>query len=141
MSVKKEAKKATLTYVKECAAIDTYAVELINHKAMASLNITDPGVCRHVSLFLQMIAMEYVEAFGKLIAYTMSGDTHSIKEKVSRAFAHVMALSTDKLFPWPKVGNNVYYIVGFLGNQAENHAKRMAKGSGRQDCMLNFEQA
>ena len=35
----------------------------------------------------------------------------------------------------------MYYIVGFLGNQAENHAKRMAKESGRQDCMLHFVQA
>ena len=119
VSVEKEAKKATLKYVKECAVIDTYAAGLINHEAMALLNSIDPGVRHHVSLLLQIITMEYVEAFGKLITYTMSGDTHSIKEKVSRAFAHAMSLSTDKLFLRPKVRNNVYYIVGFLGNQAE----------------------
>ena len=32
----------------------------------------------------------------------------------------------------------MYYIIGFLGIQAGNHAKRLAKGSGRQLCLSYF---
>ena len=44
VTVEKEAKKAALEYVKECAAIDTYAASLVDH-----------SVRRHVSLLLQLI--------------------------------------------------------------------------------------
>ena len=36
------------------------------------------------------------------------------------------------------VRNNVYYIIGFLGIQAGNHAKRLSKGSRRQLCLSYF---
>ena len=37
VTVEKEAKKAALEYVKECAAIDTYAASLVDHKATRRL--------------------------------------------------------------------------------------------------------
>ena len=33
---------------------------------------------------------------------------------------------------------NVYYLIGFVGNQAHNYIKCMAKNIGRQVCMENF---
>ena len=139
VTVEKEAKKAALEYVKECAAIDTYAASLVDHKAFSSISISDLSVRRNVSLLLQLICMEYIEAFGNLIAYSCSDGPTSIRDKVSRAFSHATTSRPDELFPRSKVMKNAYYLIGFIGNQAHNYTKRMAKGSGRQVCMQNFD--
>ena len=62
----------------------------------------------------------------------------SIKEKSDQAFSHAIDSDPSSLFPRTEVLNNVYYLIGFLGNQAQKHAPRLADGSTRQLCMLLF---
>ena len=69
VTVAKGAKKAALSYAKERALIDAHAAGMIKHEAFSSLDMSAPEVRRHVSLLLQIIAIEYTEAFGKLISY------------------------------------------------------------------------
>ena len=111
---------------------------MLHHHALTSLDMSTSEVRRHVSLLLQIIAIEYAEAFGKLITYKGKGRGQSIGEQVGDAFDRAFESDTFSIFPKRKVRSNVYYIVGFLGIQAEKHAKRLAKGSGRQLCLSYF---
>ena len=82
VTVAKGAKKAALSYAKERALIDAHAAGMIKHEAFSSLDMTAPEVRRHVSLLLQIIAIEYTEAFGKLISYKGQGGGNSVRQKV-----------------------------------------------------------
>ena len=81
---------------------------MIKHEAFSSLDISAPEVRRHVSLLLQIIAIEYTEAFGKLISYRGEGGGNSVREKVCGAFTLAHNSDTITIFPQPKVRNNVY---------------------------------
>ena len=52
VTVVREAKTATLEYVKECAMIDTHAGLFVKHEVFSSVNISDSSVQRYVSLLL-----------------------------------------------------------------------------------------
>ena len=44
VTVEKEAKKASLKYVRDCATIDAYAATLVEHDAFSSINISELSV-------------------------------------------------------------------------------------------------
>ena len=62
----------------------------------------------------------------------------SIKEKRDRVFPSAIDSTPISLFPKPRVLNNIYYLIGFLGNWAQIYANRLADGSTRQFCMVFF---
>ena len=135
VTVEKDAKKAAISYVKERAPIDVHAASMTSHEVFSSLlSSTDASASnlhRHLSLIIQIITIEYTEAFGELISYQGEEGGQSIQEKADNAFSHAYESDSSILFPKPKVRDNVYYIVGFLGTQAEKQAKRLAEASGR----------
>ena len=137
-TVEKDTNKCALMYIKEYAKIDQHTARMYTHGSVSCINTSISDVRRHLSLLLQIITMEYVDAFGRLIKYSTLGQAFSTKELTERAFAHVFASTTDDLFPRHKVRCNVYYIIGFLRDKAEKHSKRLSQGSGRQACMSYF---
>ena len=87
------------------------------------------------SLLLQVIANFYIDKFQSLIEHSSSGEKQSIKEQVEKKISYATREDTQHLFSDAKVRKNVYYIIGFLGNQAEKEASRRAKDSGVSKCL------
>lgn len=87
------------------------------------------------SLLLQFISMHYIDILHKHISYPSRGDNYTITERVKMKVEHAKTGGIDQLFPEPGVKKHVYYITGFLGNQAEKEAQRRAKDSGVRACL------
>ena len=62
---------------------------------------------------MSILLASYVDAFGKLISYSMGEYTMSIKEQTKLAFSYAKAQVV--LYPCPKGMYNVYYIIKSLG--------------------------
>jgi hypothetical protein len=86
------------------------------------------------SIILQIISDKYFETFESMIAYSGSGDKLTIKEQVGQAIEYAHKVEASKLFSDPKILKNVYYIIGFLGRQAEKQSTKRKEGSGAQKC-------
>ena len=87
------------------------------------------------SLLLQFISMHYIEILHKHISYPSKGDNYTITERVKMKVEHAKTGGINQLYPEPGVKKHVYYITGFLGNQADKEAKRRAKHSGVRACL------
>ena len=59
--------------------IDNDAAELHNNEALEVIDTSDPAVCRHMSLLLQIIAIEYKGVFVRHIESSV-GEGHSIHQ-------------------------------------------------------------
>ena len=73
-----------------------------------------------------------------MIACKGKGRGQSIGKKADDVFTHACGSHMIALFPKPKARNNAYYMIGFLGIQAGNHANCLAKDSKRQLCLPYF---
>ena len=62
---------------------------------------------------MSILLASYVEAFGKLISYSIGEYTKSIKEQKKLVF--IYAKGQIDLYPCPKGMYNVYYIIKSLG--------------------------
>ena len=140
-TVEKDVKRMSTKFLKECMKIDEFAAGLYTNDVFSSLKTDNELIKTHLSLLLQVIAMEYVENFQQMIKYTSGGDALSIKEQVDAAITTAFDSSLSEIFPKPSVMDNVYYIVGYLGGQAQKHAKLMAEGSSKQSCLLHISSA
>ena len=89
----------------------------------------------NASLHLQIISGKYINTLHELIDYTYKGETLTIIEQVKQKVNHAKSVEVNELFPTPAVMDNVYYVTGFLGNQANNEATRRAKDSGVRLCL------
>ena len=98
-TVEKEVKRMTLKFIQECMCIDTDAAGLYNDETLQDIDTSDPAVCRHISLLLQIIAIEYKGVFVRQIESSMGGGTLSIKEKSDQAFSHAIDSDPSSLFP------------------------------------------
>ena len=110
----------TLKFIQECMSIDSDAAGLYNNKALEVIDTSDPAICRHLSLLLQIIAIEYKGVFVRQIESSMGGGTLSIKEKSDQAFSHAIDSDPSSLFPQPEVLDNVYYLIWFWGIRPRN---------------------
>jgi hypothetical protein len=90
---------------------------------------------RTLSLALQLICTKFIDTFHELISYPSQGERLTIAEEVEKKVQLATQGGTTALFPEAKTMNNAYYIIGFLGHQAEKQAKRRAKDSGVQKCL------
>ena len=133
-TVDKDVKKMTTKYLQECIEIDTFAAGMHQDDHFTSI-LGDNKAHLHTSCLLQMICMEYIDIFHQLITYPSKGEALSINEQVKAKVDHALKVGTNELYPNQKVKDNVYYIIGFLGNQAEKHAERCAEGSGGKKCI------
>ena len=94
---------------------------------------------RKISCLLQLVSFRYIETYHDLISSTSNDGTVSIAEQIKEKVGHAIKCNdTNSLFHDKKVRNNVYYIIGFLGNQGKKEAERRAKGSGVKKCLLHI---
>ena len=89
----------------------------------------------NASLLLQIISGKYINTLHELIDYTYKGEKLTIMEQVKQKVDHATSVEVYELFPTPAVMDNVYYVTGFLGNQADKEATRRAKDSGVRLCL------
>ena len=130
---KKDIKSMSKKYLYECIAIDHFAAGLCSNEYFmsATFDISNPAIQRHLSLLLQMICMEYVEVFHTLIGSSSGGESLTVKEQVDSAItfaSNAINIDLSYLYPRRKVLNNLYYIIGFVGGQAEKTREAHGKG-------------
>ena len=140
----KDFKAMPKLYLQECIAINQLLARLCSNdmfRSLLSIATSNPTIQRHLSILLQRICMGYVEVFHTLIGSPSGEKSLTVKEQVDSAIAFAATAAMFDLYPRRKVMNNLYYIIGFVGGQMEKHAKRMARGSGKQACMLHLHKS
>ena len=140
-TAEKDVKAMTKLYLHECIAINQFVARLCSSdmfRSLSSFDTSNPAIRRHLSLLLQIICMEYIEVFHTLIGSPSGEKSLTMKEQVDSAIAFAATAAMFDLYSRRKVMNNLYYIIGFVGGQMEKHVKRMARGSGKQACMLQL---
>ena len=70
-TVEKDVKRMSAKFLKECIKIDEFAAGLHTHNVFSSLDTDNELIKTHLSLLLQVIAMEYVENFQQMIKFTL----------------------------------------------------------------------
>ena len=134
----KDIGKMSKMYLKETQdIINDFASKLYDHLP-PDQKITNKEDIVNASLLLQSISVEYVEILHELISYSSQGEKLTINEQVAKKVSYASTVSAIQLFPVPGVQKNVFYIIGFLGNQGRKEAERRAKNSGVRACLTHI---
>ena len=92
-----------------------------------SNDMKDDSNHMHTSVLLQIICIEYIDAFHDLNKHPSKGQSLTITKKIPKKVNHATPTSIDKLYPQRKVKNSVDYIVQLLGGQGRKVSKRDPK--------------
>lgn len=127
---KKDVDAASKNYMHKTFEIDVLASLLVDNFPESMKKTLSDSDCRKASLLLQLLCRKFIDTFHEMIVYPSRGDNLTITEAVQSQVEIALREGTTALFPKPNTKNNAYYIIGFLGHQAEKEAKRRAKDSG-----------
>ena len=116
----KEIKKMQKMYLRSTQdIIINYALTLHNELPNGD-KIQDKEDRIDASLLLQSIYGKCIKVLHERISYPLQGENRTIREQVNAKVVHTKNVPAGDLFPVAGEKKNVYYIIGFMRNQANS---------------------
>ena len=101
-------------------------------------NDTQVEKCNEAAGLLHFIGFKFLEEFNSQIKTSCGKMNLQIHSQVESLVSALILLSYDELFDDETIAEHAYYVIGFLGNQLENEAKRRNKRGEIRRCMEHF---